>query len=119
MPNLACQKKLDKTVGLVVDSLHALESERGCSVQVVVVGLPLMMNGSQGLMADEVKAFVSALDEQGDWKVVTWDERLTSVQAERSMRDGGMNRKRRAKRVDGVSATIILQNYLDSKSSGF
>jgi len=115
LPHLMGSQKMEQTVRLVIDTIQALEKERECTIVEVVVGLPLMMSGKQGLMADEVHAFVAALKEAGSCPVVTWDERLTSVQAERSMRDGGVNRKKRAKNVDSLSAVIILQSYMDHK----
>ena len=75
-----------------------------------------MMNGTQGPLADEVKEFVLEIRKISTTPVRTWDERLTSVQAERSLQEFALSRKARAKHVDRVSALIILQSYLDYKS---
>jgi putative holliday junction resolvase len=75
----------------------------------------LLMSGKMGLLADEVTHFVELLKSATSLPVVTWDERLTSVQADRSLREGNFTRKKRSQKVDSVAAVIILQNYLDFK----
>lgn len=83
-------------------------------VKCVVVGLPRNMNGSLGERARVTLEFVEALREKLDVPVQTWDERLTTRQAERSLRSRGLtDRKRRARR-DTVAAQLILQGYLDA-----
>ena len=72
-----------------------------------------MMSGKMGFLADETKYFIELLKKLISIPIVSWDERLTSVQAERSMREGNLSRKKRAKSVDNVAAIIILQSYLD------
>lgn len=119
LPTLQVEKKCEKSARDVARTVQDLEKERGCRIPTLVVGLPLMMNGKQGLMADEVLHFISLLKELGPWDVVTWDERLSSVQADRSLREGNLNRKKRAKKVDSVTAVIILQNYLDRQNDVF
>ena len=69
----------------------------------------------EGLVADEVTHFVALFQKQVAVPVISWDERLTTVQAERSLLESNLTRKRRAAVVDTVAATIILQNYLDSR----
>lgn len=108
-------KKMEETVRLLLKELEADCAERGYSIQEFVVGMPLMMSGSSGFMADEVRHFIDLLQKSGGHHVETWDERLTSVQAERSLMEGSMSRKKRSKVVDTVAAVIILQNYLDRK----
>lgn len=113
---LKTSKKMDETVKQLVQTLENDQIARGYEIEEVVVGLPLLMSGKSGLMADEVRHFVSLLEQHIKAPIKTWDERLTSVQADRSLREGNLSRKRRAKVVDVVAAVIILQNYLDSKS---
>lgn len=110
------EKKLEGTVKALVSLLEKHQSEQQYTLEAIVVGLPLMMSGKVGLMADEVNHFIALLKELVSIPIVTWDERLTSVLAERSLREASLSRKKRAKLVDKVSAVIILQNYLDSKS---
>lgn len=115
LENLASEKKLDNTLIATLNRISQLEEQHRCTICKIVVGLPLMLSGKQGMMADEVLEFVEKLTAQFPGEVVTWDERLTSVQADRSLREFGLNRKKRAKKVDSVTAVIILQNYLDSQ----
>ncbi|MEM1282660.1 MAG: Holliday junction resolvase RuvX [Chlamydiota bacterium] len=108
------EKKAKLTIDKVKKALEKHQEELGYRIEKIIVGLPLMMNGKAGLMVDEVQHFIDLLKEAvPDVPIETWDERLTSVQAERSMREASMSRKKRSKRVDTVSAVIILQNYLD------
>jgi putative Holliday junction resolvase len=110
-------KKLMVAVQLVVETLTTHQKEMNYAIEGIIVGMPLMMSGKTGLMADEVNVFIEELKKHiPDTKIISWDERLTSVQAERSMREANMSRKRRSKSVDSVSAVIILQSYLDHLS---
>ncbi len=81
----------------------------------VVVGLPLRLDGSNSQMTDEVQLFIQTLKEFVSCTVVPWDERLTSQQADRSLREAKLSRKKRAQNIDSVSALLILQSYLDSQ----
>jgi len=85
------------------------------SVDMIVVGLPVNMNGTSGEMVDRVMVFVARLSEATGKKVETWDERLTTVMAEKSMLDGDLSRSKRKKIRDKISAQILLQDYLESK----
>ena len=93
-------------------SLHA--EQNSYLIQEIVVGMPLLMSGKKGILADEVTHFIELFKKESSIPVVTWDERLTSVQAERSLRESNMSRKKRTRYVDQVAATIILQSYLES-----
>jgi putative Holliday junction resolvase len=83
-------------------------------VERVVVGLPRNMDGTTGPQATNVLAFVEKLRAALGLPVQTWDERLTTVAAQKSMRLGGLSRSRRKHAVDRVAAQLILQGYLDS-----
>lgn len=111
---LQADRKVDQTAAKLLKELQRLQEEKECEVVTIVIGMPLKMNGKVGLQADEVKAFAAELAKITEIPLVFWDERLTSVQAERAMREAEMSRKKRAKVVDNVAATIILQSYLDS-----
>lgn len=111
---VAAEKKLDRTVAKLLAELDRDQKVKGYTVAAIVVGLPLMMDGTLGFLADEVRHFVELLKTNTAIPIATWDERLTSVLAERSLRESEMSRKKRSKVVDKVSAAIILQNYLDS-----
>lgn len=116
LPTLRAEKKIDDTLGKLLEMLNQHQQEFGYTIAEIVVGLPLMMSGRYGPLADEVKHFVETLRKAVSFPITTWDERLTSVQADRSLRESQMSRKKRAQNVDSVAALIILQNYLDHKS---
>lgn len=80
----------------------------------VVLGLPKNMNGSLGIQGKKVKEFGAWLAaEIYNGEIIYWDERLTSVQANRVMIDGDVSRKKRKDKVDMMAAIFILQSYLD------
>ena len=80
----------------------------------IVVGLPRMLDGSLGIQAEKVLGFVEELRKVFDLPVVLWDERLSTVSANRAMLEAGMKGRKRKMLRDKVAATIILQGYLDS-----
>lgn len=108
--------KMDETALKLLEFIASIEKETRCQIEEIVIGLPLMMSGKKGLIADEVELFAAKLKETSPIPIIIWDERLTTVQAERSLRETDMSRKKRSKVVDIVSAAIILQSYLDHKS---
>ena len=85
------------------------------NVETAVVGLPLRLDGTEGEAARRARAFGEALRAVLDAEVVYWDERMTTVAAERSLREMGRRGSRRREVVDQSAATILLQGYLDAK----
>jgi len=83
-------------------------------VERIVLGFPLDMDGGEGTKAQVVKEFKKRLEARVEIPVRLWDERLTTVQAERILRDSGLSTAKRRARVDMIAAQIILQSYLDS-----
>jgi putative holliday junction resolvase len=112
---IQAEKKTEQTINKILVVIAQIEQTQACQIEEIIVGLPLMMSGRTGFQADEVKHFVQQLSNATSTPVRTWDERLTTVQAERSLRESQMTRKKRSKVVDIVSAAIILQSYLDHK----
>jgi putative Holliday junction resolvase len=84
-------------------------------VSEIVVGLPLNMNGTYSEKTKEAVLFAGELEKTVSVPVRTWDERLTSIQADRAMLEGDMSRAKRKKLSDKLAAQIILQSYLDSR----
>ncbi len=82
-------------------------------IGLILVGLPRNMDGSYGPAAEKVQTFVAALREAVVVPVKTWDERLTSAQANRVLIQGGVRRDKRKEKVDQTAAAILLQSYLD------
>jgi putative Holliday junction resolvase len=82
-------------------------------VELILVGLPRNMNGSYGPAAVKVQDFVAALRGALTVSIKTWDERLTSAQANRCLIQGNVRRDKRKEKVDKMAAAILLQSYLD------
>jgi putative Holliday junction resolvase len=87
------------------------------NVERVVIGLPRHMNGTMGDAAAEALAFAGKLRKVLPCEVVTWDERLTTIAANRALRDGGQKVRDSRNVVDQVAAQMILQGYLDGLQS--
>ena len=84
----------------------------------VVVGRPLRLDGREGPAVAAVDKFVEALAQHVSIPIETWDERLTTAQAERAMIAGGARRDKRKGSIDKIAAALILQSYLDANSGG-
>jgi len=82
----------------------------------IVVGLPKNMDGSVGPSGEEVKKYVNKLQNALEVEVDFWDERLSTVAAEKTLIEADISRKKRKKVIDKMAAVFILQNYLDFKS---
>lgn len=82
-------------------------------VERVVAGLPLNMDGSRGPSAEMVEEFARRLEGRAGVPVATWDERLTTVSAQKMMIEADVSRKKRRQKVDRVAAVLILQGYLN------
>ena len=83
-------------------------------VELILIGMPRNMNGSYGPAALKVQEFVAALRDAVTVPIQTWDERLTSAQAQRFLIQGRVRREKRREKVDKTAAAILLQSYLDS-----
>lgn len=84
-------------------------------VDQILVGMPRNMDGSYGPAALKVQEFVAVLKETIAVPIKTWDERLTSAQANRMLIQADVRRDKRKQRVDAAAAAILLQSYLDSR----
>ncbi|MBS0626742.1 MAG: Holliday junction resolvase RuvX [Verrucomicrobia bacterium] len=101
-------KKIQNTYKEILDKTTKLTP-----IELIIVGLPLLLNGKEGEMALEAKAFGEGLSQYLSIPCIFWDERLSSSQVERMLKEGSLSRKERAGLSDTLSATLILQNYLD------
>lgn len=106
-------------VGWKKDLARILATIEEFGVGRIVVGLPIRMDGSKGARAEKALEFVEKLRKGTHIPVVTWDERLSTREAERRLLEADVKRMKRRNLVDGVAAALILQGYLDSKSGGF
>lgn len=94
--------------------LRAIVAEKPC--ELILIGMPRNMDGSYGPAAEKVRTFVEQLKQAVPLPVRTWDERLTSAQANRMMVQGNVRRDQRKEKVDAVAAAILLQSFLDATS---
>jgi len=93
--------------------LSRLASEN--SVSLIVIGNPLHMSGKEGFQTGKAREFGARLEAATGIPVAFWDERLTTVEAERVLRQSGISIQKRAKAVDRLAAVILLESYLDSR----
>lgn len=101
------ENKLRKTLARIEALVK--EYEATC----IVLGLPKNMNNTLGDRAEKSMAFKEMLERRTGLPVVLWDERLTTVAADRTMMEAGIRREHRKEYVDEIAAVFILQNYLD------
>ncbi|ERN55028.1 Holliday junction resolvase RuvX [Alkalihalophilus marmarensis] len=97
------------------DFLKIAELARQNDVGTIVIGLPKNMNGTIGPSGERCMEFADSLKEHLDCEFVMWDERLTTVAAERMLVSADVSRKKRKKVIDKMAAVMILQGYLDRK----
>lgn len=103
------ENKLRQTLARIEALIVEYEVER------IVLGLPKNMNGTLGERAQASLAFQEKLERRTGLPVVMWDERLTTVAADRAMMEAGIRREDRRDHVDKIAACFILQGYLDSQ----
>jgi putative holliday junction resolvase len=86
------------------------------SIKEIVVGLPLRMSGEEGIQSDKMQVFAEDLRKRFKLPVHLWDERLTSVEANRLLREMELSIEKRAKAVDRMAAILILQGWMEGQS---
>lgn len=102
-----------RTKSLSNDAKYIASEIKERQVDVVVIGLPLKMDGSSGQSVDMIKEFADELKKHTQATIVFQDERLSTVSAERILIESDVRRDKRKNLIDQVAASIILQNYLD------
>ncbi|MDS1030028.1 Holliday junction resolvase RuvX [Bacillota bacterium LX-D] len=105
-----CTGEIKKDIEYILKIINLNEVEQ------IVVGLPKNMNGSIGPQAKKVIDFAEALGEKSNLPIIFWDERLTTVAAEKTLLAADVSRKKRKLVIDKIAATVILQSYLDNKN---
>ncbi len=101
------------SIGKDIEEVLKLVAEH--SVGLIVTGMPLNMDGTAGAAAASVNKFIDHLKNKTDLPVETWDERLSTVAVTRVLIEGDTSRAKRKKLVDKLSASYILQGYLDRR----
>ena len=110
-PHKTLERTSDEAlIGALVDEVRAHE------VSEIVLGLPLRMNGSEGPEAKRARKLQRELARATHVKVVLWDERLTTVAAERELRGVGLRAGKKKALLDQAAATLLLQSYLDAQA---
>ena len=104
------ENKLRKTCARIESLIEEYEVER------IVVGFPKLLNNDIGERAKKAMEFGEMLKKRTGLEVVMWDERLTTVEAERTLIENNVRRENRKKFIDKIAAVFILQGYLDSIS---
>ena len=102
------ENKLRKTCARIEELISEYEVER------IVLGLPKHMNNDLGERAEKALAFGEMVKRRTGLEVVMWDERLTTVEAERTLIENNVRRENRKQYIDKIAAVFILQGYLDS-----
>lgn len=106
------ENKLRRTLARIEELAKEYEVDR------IVLGFPKNMNNTLGERAQKTLDFQAMLERRVGLPVILWDERLTTVEAERTLIESGVRREERKKYVDKIAAVFILQGYLDSISMG-
>ena len=101
------ENKLRRTLARIEELISQYNVER------IVLGYPKNMNNTEGERCEKTKEFKEMLERRTGLEVVLWDERLTTVAADRSMMETGIRREKRKEFVDEIAAIFILQGYLD------
>lgn len=102
--------KLRQTLARIESIIEEYQAER------IVLGYPKNMNNTIGERAEATEQFKEDLERRTGLEVILWDERLSTVEAERILMDTGVRRENRKQYVDKMAAAVILQNYLDSRA---
>lgn len=106
------ENKLRKTLARIEELVKEYDVEK------IVLGFPKNMNNTIGERAEKTLEFKAMLERRIGIPVIMWDERLTTVEAERTLIESNVRRENRKKYVDKIAAIFILQGYLDSLAMG-
>ena len=104
------ENKLRRTLARIEELIAEYEVEK------IVLGFPKNMNNTVGERAEKALEFGEMLKKRTGLEVIMWDERLTTVEADRILIEAGVRRENRKQYLDGIAAVFILQGYLDSLS---
>ena len=104
------ENKLRRTLARIEELIEEYEVEE------IVLGMPKNMNATEGLRVELTLEFKEKLERRTGLPVHTWDERLTTVAADKAMMEAGVRRENRKDYVDMIAAVLILQGYLDRRT---
>lgn len=116
-------------LGITAQGLRPIERRNGHSdiaelsrlvqeyeVSMILLGQPLNMSGEAGIQAQKAEAFAAQLRRRLSTPVTMWDERLTTAEAQRVLKSSGVGIEKRRQAIDGMSAVLLLQSFLDRGS---
>ncbi len=113
----ASPRPVIKRVKFTQDAVVLLDFAAKEKVAAFIIGLPMNMDGSAGPRVQATRAFVRSMSEKTTLPFIFWDERLSTVAAERALLEMDVSRAKRAERIDSAAASFILQGALDRLSS--
>ena len=113
----ASPRQVIKRIKFNQDAVALLAFAEKEKVAAMIIGLPMNMDGSAGPRVQATKAFVRSMSEKTDLPFVYWDERLSTVAAERALLEMDVSRAKRKERIDSAAASFILQGALDRLSA--
>jgi putative Holliday junction resolvase len=90
---------------------------QGYDIREIVVGYPLRLSGAEGIQSEKMQQFADELRRKFELPVHLWDERLTSSQANRILRDADLSIKKRGEAVDRMAAVLILQSWMEARDA--
>ena len=99
------------------DFEHLRRVIRDYKIKEIVVGLPLRMSGAEGIQSDKMNLFAEDLRKRFKLPVHLWDERLTSAEANRLLRETDLSIEKRGKAVDRMAAILILQGWMEARAA--
>ena len=105
------ENKLRQTLARIEELIVEYEVEE------IVLGMPKNMNATEGVRVELTNEFKEKLERRTGLPVATWDERLTTVAADKAMIEAGIRREERKEHVDKIAAVLILQGYLECRSA--
>lgn len=119
--SMAYAREVLRRKGQVLDAAAVCDRARELEAEVIVIGLPLELDGSTGHRARLVKRFVKVLEatlaeRELGLRVELWDERFSTAAAERTLLEADMSRAKRKQNIDAVAAQFILQGWLDGQA---
>ncbi len=110
LETVKCKDSLKKALVRIIEIISQY------NITDIVIGYPLNMNGTKGPRTERTEEFIKKLLELGEFNIIKWDERLTTVSAHKTMNELGIKASNKKNIVDTMSAVFILQGYLDRQS---
>jgi putative Holliday junction resolvase len=107
-----------QSIGYVTSVAEVLKAAGERGADKIVVGMPRRLDGTSSKQTERALVFIEAVKATTDLPVIGWDERLTTVQAERTLLEANVRRKDRREKIDQLAAQLMLQSYLDAQAEG-